>query len=149
MRFWIAEDRLRRTVSADDKITGWIMMPAVVLSAFADELFLKCLLLLEGKTPPDIHHLAELFNKLEQTTKDMIEAGWNAAVQANEHEFAENERKLNITIPRDLPTALADCGDTFRLMRYIYDDPLAVKFYIIDLPQVLRDVILARKPEWK
>ncbi|MCC2651920.1 MAG: hypothetical protein K0R61_5405 [Microvirga sp.] len=33
-------------------------------------------------------------------------------------------------------------------MRYVYEDPSAAKFYIIDLPRVVRFAILELKPEW-
>ena len=129
-------------------------MPSVVLSVFAAELFLKCLLLMEGKTPPNAHHLGKLFNLLSAEAKERITKMWDHSTFIRRKEFEANERKLEtvvpgIKIPRDLPTALNDCGGAFNRMRYLYEDPNNIKFYIIDFPEILRRYILKLRPGWK
>ena len=112
------------------------MMPSMVLSAFAAELFLKTLLVLEGQNPPEIHHLGTLFKRIHNNrTKTQIKALWDASVAEREGEFQQNKRFLGITIPRDLRSALSDCGDAFKLLRYAYEDPAKGKFYIVDFPK--------------
>ena len=114
----------------------------MVLSALASELFLKCLLLIENKPPGRTHLLNKLYEELNDSTKARIESGWATMMGHRAGDIEAREREYGIEIPRDLPTALADCGDAFRLLRYIYEDPAAPKFYITDLPVVLQDVIL-------
>jgi hypothetical protein len=125
------------------------MMPAIVLSAFAAELFLKCLLLLDSETPPNTHDLKALFAGLSDQRKKRIEELWDKAVAANVKEFENTERQLGISLPRDLGSALSDCGNAFEGMRYLYEDPTKVKFYIVDFAPVLRATILEIKPEWE
>jgi HEPN domain-containing protein len=51
----------------------------MVLSAFASELLLKCLLIIEtGEAPDNIHELHTLFGKLKHKTKRRIEEIWDA-----------------------------------------------------------------------
>jgi HEPN domain len=148
LRFLVAESRLRSPANVDDfgKILG---IPAAVLNALADELFLKAMLLIEGKTSPRTHNLAKLFQLLEPDTKTRIEILWDASALANKHNFAKHEARHNITVPRDLRSALDSCGDFFEKGRYIYEDPSSVRFWLSDLPPILKSVVLTLKPEWK
>ena len=78
---------------------------------------------------------------------------WDTSVGIHAKEFEDSEKKLRgkipgIKIPWDLLTALADCGDAFERMRYIYEDPPNAKFYIINLPPILHDLILEIMPTW-
>jgi hypothetical protein len=148
LRFLAAESRLRAPANADDfgRILG---IPSAVLNTLADELFLKAMLLIEGKEPPRTHNLAKLFQLLDSDTQIKIEILWDASALANKHNFAKHEARHGITIPRDLKITLDSCGDFFEKGRYIYEDPNAVKFWLSDLPPVLKSVVLTLKPEWK
>ena len=126
VRFLFADNHIRQTSVGNKNVTDWNMLPAIVLSAFAAELFLKCLLILDGQTPPDAHHLKTLFKRLHNKKKARIEELWNKSVAARSDEFENTERKLSIKIPRDLQSALADCGNAFEGMRYVYEDPTKV-----------------------
>lgn len=150
VRFQLADFMIRKSaVDETENVQNNLMMPSMVLSAFSSELFLKCLLLLEEKPSVETHRLNLLFGQLRDETKSIIRKQWSIAVATNERELIENEKKLGITIPRDLDTALQDCGGAFVLLRYVYEAPNDAKFYIIDLPQVLREVIDQLTPEWK
>lgn len=48
-----------------------ILLPGYVLDAFAAELYLKCLLLVGGKTPPPTHRLDVLYDKLPEALRDL------------------------------------------------------------------------------
>ena len=62
-RFHWSYDRL--CVGTDDDIRQMAMIPAMVLSAFASELYLKCLHHIDGgKVPDRTHALQKLFNSL-------------------------------------------------------------------------------------
>jgi len=109
---------------------------------------LKCLLLLEDKTPPKDHNLLALFNLLDNGTKAKLEAEWVVAMDARKAEFDEMEKQFKIKIPRDLPTALAHCGNAFQIMRYIYENPTGANFFITDFPMALF-IVIRRITGWK
>jgi hypothetical protein len=47
-------------------------MPSSLCSAFPLELYLKCLLAIEGKTIPTIHNLEKLFNRISPLNQERI-----------------------------------------------------------------------------
>jgi hypothetical protein len=154
LRFAVADDHLRRSAAGNATLANWVVMPSCVMAVFAAELFLKCIILIEGEAPPDAHHLRKLFDLLSDDAKAQITKMWDHSMFIRRKEFEENERKLQplmpgIKIPRDLLSALDDCGDTFKKMRYLYEDPNNIKFYIIDFPEILRRYVLKLKPAWK
>jgi hypothetical protein len=61
-------------------------------------------------------------------------------LEITKEQIEEAEKNLQARLPRDIPTALADCGDAFETLRYVYETGRA-KFYITHLPLVLRKVI--------
>ena len=149
LRFLKADDHMRRSCAQDAALINSLIFPAMTLSAFAAELFLKSLLIVEGTTPPGSHNSNTLFKRLHNKTKEALRIRWDGNVAAREKELAENERRLDVQIPRDLDTALADCGDAFEKMRYLYEDPINVKFYITDLAGIVRDHIIVVRPDWR
>jgi hypothetical protein len=62
--FHAADHRLRTTISPDKPEDFLIGRPTMVLSAFASELYLKCLLCAENGTVPNEHNLQTLFVRL-------------------------------------------------------------------------------------
>jgi hypothetical protein len=69
------------------------LIPAVVIYTFAIELYLKALLLASGSTsPPQVHKLDELFDRLPLDVRDRVEAlaseygsaNWRRAVKARD-----------------------------------------------------------------
>jgi hypothetical protein len=149
-RFLFTEHHLRQTIPAGGHASEWAAMPAMIISAFSAELFLKTILLLEEQRPPDVHHLGTLFKRIKShKTKRRIEKLWDASVAAHAADFEKNEKILGFPIPRDLRTALHDCGDAFKTMRYAYEDFSKVKFYIGELAKIVQLVILEIRPDWK
>lgn len=144
MRFLATDGFLRTHAGKDEKVAFWCQHPSMVISSFASELLLKCLLILEGKIPPDKHNLETLFKLLEPPLQADIRARWDADQQRRKADIDANEQRMGVTIPRDLPTALADCSDAFLLLRYLYEDPMKASFYITFFPVILRDVIRQR-----
>jgi hypothetical protein len=53
------------------------------LQAFISELLLKCLIRIEGGTPPQIHDLLDLFNLLSPPTRERLEVMWRDYVQTH------------------------------------------------------------------
>jgi hypothetical protein len=142
-QFMLADECLRRH---KDYVN--LSRPAVVTSAFATELFLKCLRAMEGPTIPTGHDLSMLYKGLRADTRQRIEASWDAHAASMAKRFDAMETLVGEKIPRDLPTALEQCRNAFTLMRYIYEDPTAGVFYIGDLARMLHDEIITRQPVW-
>ena len=123
----------------------------VTNSAFASELYLKCLILLEtGQLMKEQHNLRKLFLRLHSSTQNTIETEFDTEL-AKAPELSE-EAKAHLkgrTPPKTLREALAEGGDAFIKWRYIYEDDNHDFFALFPLPKILAGVIIARKPEWK
>src|ERR1700674_3293155 len=79
--FLMTDRQLRVDVEKDRGLEGVFQFPAMVISAFASELFLKCLLVVENKEPPrNVHNLAKLFGLLEQARQGRIQTLWDKSV---------------------------------------------------------------------
>jgi hypothetical protein len=144
--FMLCDEILRRTDSPHQMAI--VVRPTIVLSAFASELFLKCLLLIEGKGRHHGHDLHVLFKKLSKQTQERIESKWDFPTK-HADAIAISERTSGQKMPTDFNSALDRCGKAFKYMRYIYEDSLSTEFYLSDLPRMLHAVILELKPEWK
>ena len=132
-RFIMAEEHLR--AAANNQNVADFGAPAIVMSAFASELLLKCLHVMHGQHPPDdSHRLHVLYRQLPNKVKDRIEALWDAQASQRDETHKEVEYVLrtepqmahmaNFVIPRDLETSLKMSGDAFVRMRYIYEHEL-------------------------
>jgi hypothetical protein len=141
-KFAAAEQHLRHESNPN---AGYMASPSMVMSAFAIELFLKCLLLLEGKETDRIHSLDVLYQKLSRSHRRRIEKAWDKEARPKVDKL--NER-FGLDYPSDLSNALVTCGQTFRDMRYGYEDPDRQVFYLGDLPLILWRAIVAVRPEW-
>jgi hypothetical protein len=124
----------------------FMAQPSMVLSAFAIELFLKCLLLLEGKEVDRIHTLNVLFRRLSHKQKRRIEEAWDKEARPKVDMLS---KRFDLGHPSDLPNALVRCGRAFEHMRYAYEDPDRQVFYLGDLTPILWHIILELRPEWK
>src|SRR5260370_30188901 len=122
-----------------------IALPTLVLSAFAAELFLKCLLILEtGEAPANIHLLHVLFRRVSHKRQQRINELWDLEARPKILEIALKEN-----LPLDLPGALSKCSRAFERIRYGYEDNWSnVIYYIADLPRITHNVIVEIKPEW-
>jgi hypothetical protein len=48
------------------------ILPVITNMAFSLELYVKCLLVIEGKSPKQIHHIYKLYTKLSDKTKNEL-----------------------------------------------------------------------------
>jgi hypothetical protein len=115
----------------------------MVLSAFAAELFLKCLLVLETGAAQPTHRLDVLFKRVSHKRQRKIQELWEADCRPKLMPLC---RALNL--PSDLSNALVKCGSAFENLRYYYEQPDKVAYYIGDFAWILMRVIVEIEPEW-
>src|SRR5262245_40195818 len=149
--FHESDHRLRNTVPRDrpDQIP-LIAHPAMVLSSFASELYLKCLLCIETGDAPNIHNLKDLFRRLQPATRRRLEDLWDEDIRRPERQRAiEAIRSLpgGDKLRLDLLYALDIGADSFIELRYFYEKQSAY-FLLGDFPNLLRRVILEHFPGW-
>lgn len=145
-RFHWAESSLRN--ASTSQLALKFAHPAMVLSAFASELYLKCIHCIDSGLVPPGHDIEKLFNGLPHLRRARITQIWDAKMVNDDAELQKHDRALGFKIPRDLPTALKDCSRGFEQLRYVYENPEDVKFYIVEFPRVLRPAILEIQPAW-
>jgi hypothetical protein len=110
---------------------------------------MKCIILLEGGVARKNHNLWDLFSKLSSSTKARLQSRWKndfAPKRATQLDLLEQQR--SIKIPRDLISLLKLGGTTFEDVRYAHERQPRGNFYLSDLPDLLREIIIEMKPEW-
>jgi hypothetical protein len=133
----------------DPNIMPLLASPAMVLAAFASELYLKCLLILEtGRTPPT-HHLKSLFRELTPQTRKKIEDGWNRVLPIRQPLWDAMERTTGKKPPTAFDDALTEGSRAFTELRYSHENEGNPTFLLGDLPPVLVNVIWERMPAWQ
>ena len=146
-----SDHKLRNTVPHDrPDLISTIAHPAMVLSAFASELYLKCLLCIETGEVPRGHNLYELFKGLKPETRRRLEDLWDGEIRRPERmKVIEHIRKLpgGDSLRLDLPYALDVGADSFIELRYFYEKQSS-HFLLGDFPDLLRKVTLERLPGW-
>jgi hypothetical protein len=142
---------LCNSVSAEDARTvGVIAHPAMVLSAFASELYLKCLLCIETNEVPEGHNLKNLFLGLQVPTRRELDDLWDADIRRPEKQQAIErlrERRDGKSLRLDLRYALDVGANSFAELRYFYEKERSYNL-LSDFPFLLRKVILSRCPSW-
>ena len=126
----------------------------VANSAFASELYLKCLIRVDtGQIVKAEHDLRKLFLKLPPNTQAEIETPFNAQMAKNPiFDLSKISKEAAAVIamrPKTLRDALTKGRTAFVEWRYLYEDEGALRtFDLFGLPPILRKVILVRHPEW-
>jgi hypothetical protein len=120
----------------------------MVLSAFASELYLKCLLCLETGKIPQTHNLKTLFDALSPETRQRLQELWDVDLHRPERQKViahirtlPHSNKLRL----DLPSVIKLGAEAFRELRYFYESERSF-FLLSDFPNLLRAVILERMP---
>jgi hypothetical protein len=134
-----------------DQDIGIVSHPAMVLSVFASELYLKCLLCLEKDEVPDTHNLKLLSEKLEVKTRHDIDDLWDTDIRSpGKQTILEKVRSLprGKELRTDLRYAIDVGANSFIDLRYFYEKE-RTNFLLQDFPYVLRAAITKRMPPWK
>ena len=150
-RFHESNITLRRSVPRDQpEHLPRIAHPAMMLSVFASELYLKCLLSMENGKVPNTHNLKALFKYLQPATRKRLEELWDQSVRQPHRQVVLNHIR---TLPEgqnlrlDLTYALDIGANSFIELRYLYETNRTY-FLLGDFPDMLRTVILERQPSW-
>lgn len=128
-----------------------LAQPAAVVSAFACELFFKCLIRIETGTVPHGHHLKHFYDRLTPPTRNRVTDLWNTLVVPIRRQQASmlhpNDRPPNDLLA-DLKAALIAGNAAFEKIRYSYEGDLEDFAYVLsDLAPVLGHVCVELKPE--
>jgi hypothetical protein len=118
-----------------------VALPATVLGAFASEVYLKCILCLQGKTVPALHNLRDLFDLIGEPTKTRLQVLWSTIVPdlpSRKTFWALGDQEYGGQLPRDLPTLLEMGARAFEQLRYSYERDEDPVFVLNDFPGVAR-----------
>jgi HEPN domain-containing protein len=142
--FTAALDHLHRTLPRENLKV--YMLPMMVLSAFASEVYLKCLICLETGSVAKGHHLFDLFKKLSPKTQGILERRWDAVMVQRADILDKLDAQMARPMPRDLRSNLIEGNRGFELIRYVYEGGDDFRFPLSDLPIPLRETIFELKP---
>jgi HEPN domain-containing protein len=148
--FFHAQQTLYGHLDPQSETPQPLTLPALVLSALASELFLKCLIAIEtNANPPTGHDLYLLFKKLSLLTRQRLTKMWDWYVVGRKDIWDKWEQETGYTFARELPSALKLAGRSFEFMRYRYEKPTEhFLFYLDDLPHMLGCMALELRPDW-
>jgi hypothetical protein len=149
--FHESDHRLRNSISTKDpNQVALIAHPSMVLSVFASELYLKCLLCIETDKVPRGHDLKGLFLRLNLSTRKRLEDLWDESLRR-----PERQRELNCIrglpegdrLQSDLLYILGIGANAFEELRYLYETKRSY-FLLHNFPDMLQKVILEKRPSW-
>jgi hypothetical protein len=123
--------------------------PVGVLSAFACELFLKCLVCVERGDQPHGHDLLALFNLLSAQTRERLSEMWASHAQKYQDKVQEFSAMHGLTFETELVAALKTGRRAFDLIRYRHEERgEEFAFYLGALPYMLRNRAFELRPDW-
>jgi HEPN domain-containing protein len=130
--------------------------PSIICSAYALELYLKCLIVISGKKPPTIHNLKKLFKIVRPEDQAEIREYFRTKEPEMTRFFVSANRDAGWEMmpPKpDFDQQLKASADAFYLMRYIYEDKKKpdhpIGYFAYPIEDGARAAILRLRPEWK
>jgi hypothetical protein len=121
------------------------LIPQIVLQALALELYLKCILFLDGGNPWG-HEVLDLYRQLSPVRQKRFEELYNEGCQ-NGEAFAEMQREEPEQV-FDLVFALTEMNNAFKKWRYAYEAPGPRNCFLGSPWHAARRLILEAKPTW-
>ena len=119
--------------------------PMFVVQAFATELYLKCLLVLDGAVPWG-HELYTLFGELKPDRKIRIEHFYKEHNDADVAFFDAQQAQPDVIF--SLEFSLREMNKAFEKWRYAYESPGPQNSFLGQPWLAVRSAILEIKPEW-
>jgi hypothetical protein len=127
----------------------------IVNKAFAAELYLKCVLVLNSKNIPALHNLEELFLLLDTQTQQQIISLYNAELPNYKDELESLSRMLmaynGSSISTDFLSTLATAQSLFQRYRYAFEYDTSKDILnptVNAITDALRKYIYSKHPEW-
>ena len=149
-RFLFADEKLRsQEVLTSPEIGAYVMLPCLVMQAFCIELYIKCLICIEGHPVPRGHHLKNLFDRLNGKTQKELAALWSSHNESRQSFRMQLPPPWRDRVSDDVREALSHGARAFEELRYGYEGEPSCSFYIDTVPRMLRTMIWQRKPEWR
>jgi hypothetical protein len=116
-------------------------------AAFALEMYLKCLLLLESGLAARGHDLYNLFHKLDQSTQSDLTKDHEEFLKRNQAFVAKAQET---GLPTDLEELLKLGRSAFTDFRYAHEQvPSETDFALNGLTYCVRQRILKKQPKWE
>src|SRR6266702_4257639 len=142
---------IARMYLATHPALGAVIEPWVVLSALSLEIFLKCLIILDGNSYQGIHDLLGLFNRTKPDTQKELEAEYQKHLPEAQKRFDAAYLQIGQTPPSaSLQRALGDSNGAFVNVRYPYEKRMKAGgvWMATDVAEYVREIILKRRPDW-
>lgn len=128
-------------------LQGVFAKPHIVMKAFATEAYLKSLICLEGRTPPQIHDLLALYELVSLDSQRPIQKRWNKDSKPK-LDGLRKQKPPGYHPPRSLRGALHQSSDAFLDWRYKGEDAVGMGFSIMAFPTFVRERIVQLRPAW-
>jgi len=123
------------------------VVPGIVNSSFSLELYLKSLLILEGKNSWG-HGLLSLYNEVDTTNQRRIEKLYQEELAKFPINFPPTVKSAN-TIKLDIISVLERIKDAFSCFRYVFEGNTNSYIGAQHVRDAVRRVIEEIKPEWR
>jgi transcriptional regulator with XRE-family HTH domain len=122
--------------------------PLAVNSALAVELYLKCLLLLEGKSYAPVHDLKSLFDSVDTDDKERIKQFFTEDIARKE--YIKRIQASNPEMRYEVEPILEAANKAFEEWRYIFEEKDYTRYYygLEEVREAVERIILEIKPEW-
>jgi hypothetical protein len=140
-------DQTATTIGYNERNVG-LYIPMAILSAFATEIYLKCLLLLETGSFQSGHDLRTLFDALDNQTKTEVRTRFDAHA-SSDGLFEKLRRDRGWSM--DFDWCLDSSRKAFNKFRYLYETPLELDegCFVRLIMNALRETIVQRFPTWE
>jgi hypothetical protein len=148
--FGVAEEFRRASENLADLKD--VVVPSLVTSVFATELYLKCLLLLDKGVETKDHNLRHLFDKLKPATRQKIQTHFLRALPDLQAIYDRDWQALGFAQRPvvDFDFVLDGGKDAFKRFRYLHEGLTSADGWMgHEIGMCTRKVILERHPEWE
>lgn len=121
--------------------------PAATLDAFALELYLKCLYVLDHSDSAWGHDTEKLIGELKPGTQDSLRSHYEVVLSGHAEIVAELERDHPGL--QEFDRALATSSKAFETLRYLFEGVSNVLFYWPLIRLAARATVLSMQPTWE
>ena len=116
------------------------MIPAIVCSAFSVELFIKCLVMVEGGGAPRGHQLKALFSLLSQSSQAAVAQRFGELVGSNPTARAMTAQFPHISL--EIEDVLDTVNRVFEQWRYAYEGEAGSAYGLGELAQAVQERVV-------